>query len=198
MRIYLIHILITATTLCYACSQSESVAPHQLRQQFKTQLQHSRQTGGMYYKLVQDPSKIDSQPEKQVLNLSMDESSDISAQLETELTYALANVYDEPKQIEYMHIEQRGDTLIAQRDGAAPSSIELNLQKVLLEKESRRIRYIESQLVKKNWLYGSEVHIWVVFDSLGRYQQHQLTIETDIALSKHHFQAFISGKVDYD
>lgn len=178
----------------------EAAAPeqHALRLKLAQQVDLSCRAGGTYHKTVKDLLQLDNPPEHQQMTLAVDSSKQPACLLHTELEYALAYCYDEPAVAEFFHTEHREDTLLAVPLPAYEAQSELKLQKIWLDGQSGYIRYLESRIEKHSWLYQSAAHIQVAFDSLGRYESHQLEIETKIAFIRHHFHAHIEGHCIYE
>lgn len=181
--------------LLTACGSSEAEQQHPLRQQFARQVQQSCEQG-QYEKTTLDLQQAEAELEVQTHELRTNPEDSVACMLEEELDYGLLALYEDPAHEEFMQIARQGDTLIAMAAPDAKSRTELQLQKILMGPDST-LRYVESRLAQTNWLYSTDVHVRIHFDSLGRYQRHRLRIITSIAFIGKDFQAEIRGKNDY-
>lgn len=130
------------------------------------------------------------------LKIKREDGAVPTCQLVEELSYALANYYNEPKQRDYYLVETHGDTLIARVKPAASKRARLALQKLIFAPDSSHFRYVESVLDRSSWLYSTHIHIKARFDTLGQYLQHETTSTMKVATMKKDFKAKITGKLE--
>lgn len=182
--------------LFMGCGGSSSPKEHILRKMFDKQLSQTKKAKGTYDKQVVDLNSLKQESESLTFKLSNDSTSNQFNLLNDELYYATLYMYNDDGESSYLQTINQNDTIIARPliTGVVP----LQLQKVLLSSDGNRIKYIESQIVKDNWLYTNSVHIWVSFDSLGYYKEHGLEVITDINLVREDLHGIIKGEISYE
>jgi hypothetical protein len=107
----------------------------------------------------------------------------------------MQHYYQAPRIRDYFDVATSGDTLIARLQEDRRESVELRLQKIVMSPDSSHFRYIESQFGTDYWLYSTEVHIRVQFDSAGYYQHHRLRIHAQVLQLENSFDARIEGQM---
>lgn len=111
-----------------------------------------------------------------------------------ELVYAFEVYHDSPYQKDYFKAGQSGDTLVAVRKPESKHKTPLLNQKILWNEQSGVLRYVESHLLKVNFLYDMKVDVKVWFDENGLYSTHEIEIWSKISL-KDPIHTFITGRV---
>ncbi len=148
---------------------------------FNKQLKQTCEAGGSYTKKVLAPD-----PETKTFSLGD------TCLLKEELSYAFQFCWEDPKLAGQMAILPHGDTLVATVLPEFAEKLDLKRQAVVIDKAGK-ITYLSSILHSKSWLYEQTVKVTVVFDSLGLYQSHNLTIEASQPWSKQRFSGEIAG-----
>ncbi|MEO1450824.1 MAG: hypothetical protein AAFV07_14950 [Bacteroidota bacterium] len=184
-----------------ACGGDESTAgPGEFARQLEAQISYSMEAGGRYHKQLQ-AREGDQQTDADTLYASMPKvefgADSTRPLLRQDLAYAFAPYARDSALLPYMDLEQKGDTLIATRKADADKQTPLEWQRLVADKPGGIIRYVESRIRKKSWLYRLEVDMQTQFDSLGRYQAHSLRTLTGVPLLGQTFEARVQGQMQY-
>ena len=189
-----------------ACEQKGHPEAKIPRTQFNAQLAQSCLHNDIRYtKTVIDVNSESATPQDSVFSsaqlfgqTSLNEATDSSScVIQQDLAYALSFYYDQPSLREYFELEQKQDTTIARIKPQYANSSDLQVQKILMQPGKDLFRYVESQIMKKSWLYELEIQIKVQFDEAGRYIHHELEINNLVPFSSSHFHSIIQGKASY-
>lgn len=188
--------------LLSACGGSRDPLLAHKRQRFTEQLRSVCQDERVVYRKTVTDLTLDSAPRQdsswQAQKGVMDTGEDSTrCVLERDLAYALAYSYEQPALRDYFQVDQQGDTLIAQLRPDAAGKLELQSQKVIPLADGEGYRYLATQLKKDTWLYKMQVQIEVFFDEKGRYDHHQLEMESEVLGGGEVFKARIEGQASY-
>ena len=179
--------------MCFVgCSSSgkKELSPVQLA--FQNQLLSTCESEvGIYAKTVTQFSER-GQPQIETLNDTLSPTDDCP--FKEELVFLTQQVYDDPIMRSKFDIQQVGDTTIANLLPSEKSSSELRLQKSILSEEGV-LKYIETHIERNTWLYKTRIRGWSTFDSLGRYQAHEIESFMDVATVKTPFHAIVKGNL---
>jgi hypothetical protein len=192
--------------LLAACGGGQSGRlDHALGRQLSQQVMRSCEAGMAYHKTVIDqrkdpPSQEDSTfapvPKVPFGETANGEDS-LNFLLLRDLVYAAERYYDDPYLIENLTVSQSGDTTIARVMPERAEDVDLQWQKIRYLPGTEQLAFVETRLRKSSWLYAMDIDIAVQFDSLGRYQQHQLDVVTQVPLLGRTFRATIEGQGSY-
>ncbi len=177
---------------------------HPLGEQLAQQVEASCRKGMTYHKAVYEEGAPDLQedsafqPVPQVPFGETETGQDSTNYLLLrDLNYALARYYRDTYIRELMQVQRSGDTTIAQVRPEQAEKAELQTQKVVMSPDSARLRYLETRLDKRSWLYHMRVRLAVQFDSAGRYQTHQLDVQTEVPLLDKSLSTRVTGTGQY-
>lgn len=166
---------------------------------FEQQVRASARAATAYHKVVTDRNQAADQIQDTLYRPAWrlePEGDSLFFPLE-DLRYALDRYHADPFVADRFDLRQAGDTLIAQVRPGLERKSDLQRQKIIREGPAGPFRYIESTIIRASWLYRTEVHIAVFFDTEGRYQRHQLDVKASIPLLGDTFDAGIAGKLLY-
>ncbi len=191
-RVSLIFLLICVSLA--ACDQRKELPLTPLQLQFQQQIQLTcESTEKKYEKSATNLNDSATSTETQVFDLDSTSTQNDTCILFNELRYAVEKVYDDPKLKEIFTFEENGDTTIARVKPENATSSNLQLQKILQDQEI--IRYIETVLVQDSWLYQTNIHMYVYFDSMGNYVHHMIESRMRVSTISESFNANIVGKL---
>lgn len=88
-----------------------------------------------------------------------------------------------PYLADYLEIRRDGAGIHVNIRAGQEAETPLHKQVFEVDAQSGTLRYAEVSVVKKNWLYDSEIHTKVWFDEGGQYLRHETETLTAVALS---------------
>ncbi len=119
--------------------------------------------------------------------------SSVDCPFKEELGFLLKQAYDDPIMQDKFEIQMVGDTMIARLIPSEVSNSEIQLQKTLRSEEGN-LSYVETHIARNTWLYKTRIRGWLKFDSLGRYQAHEVESFMEVASVNKPFHALVRGK----
>lgn len=159
----------------------------------KAQLTTSCQKGFTYQKGITDLTEVNAKPEIQSFNIngSTEKMQFISSELEYAFMYNAQN----PKMKEYYVASNQGDSATTYTlKPSFKNEKELQYQKVVFQKSTQKISYVESLIDYSYWLYSLKVHIKIYFNKEGIYTSHSLENAIKIHWLGDYFHTRIDGK----
>lgn len=189
-RYFLFGVCVLGGVLIWGCSSQgkKELSPVQLA--FQAQLLNTCESKqGLYAKTVTQFSE-EKGTQTETLNDTLNATD--ACPFQEELAFLTQQAYDDPIMRSKFDIRQVGDTTIANLLPSETSSSELRLQKSILS-EDGVLQYIETHIERNTWLYKTRIRGWSTFDSLGRYQSHEIESFMDVATVSTPFHALVKG-----
>lgn len=143
---------------------------------FQQQLEVSCLQPFIYEKKLHDLKNSANTEEKQTFEINIIKNPSQKNLLKDELAYSFEFDASDIKRKGDFTQSTKNDTLIYHK--VPTSNTELSTQKILYQ--NQKIRFVESVIVKKYWLYTMEMHIKVYFDAKGEYNHHFLRMYSKI------------------
>ncbi len=203
----IMHFLLFPVTLAglWSCqSQGGTDRQHPLARQFNQQLVASCKGNMGYFKQVsnlddasQEEDSLFSPVPKVSVGEARDGADSLSYLLVRDLEYAVNGYYADTYTREKMDVTTHGDTLIAAVKPAHARKANLLLQKILMSPDSSHIRYLETHIQERSWLYSINSHTEVFFDSTGNYVAHDLWVNTRVSILGETLRLLNHGEAQY-
>jgi hypothetical protein len=166
------------------------------REQFYLQLTNSYSQDFRFTKEVEDLSTGGLAPqEKRIPSVSAYPDACL---LEKELAYVFEVDYQNPYLTSLFLKEEIGDTVIVRlKPGSGRLASELRWQKFVYAPDGTTLRFVETQLEKRQWLYDFTITVRVFFNEKGHYDRHELWISNRIIFIGSKMKSRILGKAEY-
>ncbi len=184
--------LLAGTVFLTSCASEVSEVKDPLVQQIEAQLLSSCKVGASFTKMA-GPLGEEGSWEKQEVKWSQ---GDDTCPLTEELEMLLKESYLTAKVASNYDVIQSGDTIIANLQQGLRKSSALQQQKIVYGEEDR-LSYVYTLMKQDSWLYSTDIRLSVFFDEAGRYENHSLSVKTDIVGISEGFHAGIQGEMDY-
>ena len=184
--------LLAGTVFLTSCASEVSEVKDPLVQQIEAQLLSSCKEGASFTKMA-GPLGEEGSWEKQEVEWSQ---GDDTCPLTEELEMLLKESYLTAKVASNYDVIQSGDTIIANLQQGLRKSSALQQQKIVYGEEDR-LSYVYTLMKQDSWLYSTDIRLSVFFDEAGRYENHSLSVKTDIVGISEGFHAGIQGEMDY-
>ncbi|MEL6191142.1 MAG: hypothetical protein AAFR66_03795 [Bacteroidota bacterium] len=186
--------LLAGVVFMSSCTSEVSEVKDPLTQQIESQLVKSCNEGASFSKRAGALGTEGSWEEQQV---KWDQSADGTCPLTEELEMLLKESYLTAKVSSNYDVIESGDTIIANLQQGLRKSSALQQQKVVYGEEDR-LAYVYTLMKQDSWLYSTDIRLAVFFDESGRYENHTLTVKTDIVGISEGFHAGIRGEMQYE
>lgn len=158
----------------------------------KAQVVESCKKGFTYQKGITDLSEANAKPEIQSFNIN--QTAEKVDFFSSELQYAFMYDAESPKMREYYALNSQGDSsLVYAIKPQFKNEKELQYQKIVYQKNTQKVIYVESLIDYSYWLYSLKVHIKIYFNKEGLYVSHSLENAIKINLLGDFFHTRIAG-----
>ena len=174
-------------------TEEESLFPIQL--QLKSQLAETCARADLrYLKKVWEVANPDA-IEVQEMTLG-DAAAEDCATLYADLAQVLKPCLEDPQLAPYLDIQTVQDTVIAKGKSGGARVKGLQVQKILKSPDGKGLRYIETLIWKKSWLYENQVHVKVYLGDRGQYTGHEMETRMKVGWLGKQFHAKILGQIE--